>query len=119
MEEAGKRGEPAKHGLEKTSMQKSEQTGTPDECPLNMPNRKLFLILEMPVCICVCAKLLQSSETLCDPTDCSPPGSSVHGILQARILGWVAMPFSRGSFQPRSRTCVFYVSSIGKRVLYH
>ena len=35
--------------------------------------------------------------TLCDPMDCSPPGSSVHGILQARILEWVAIPFSRGS----------------------
>ena len=39
----------------------------------------------------------QSCPTLCDPTDCSPPGSSVHGILQARILEWVAIPFSRGS----------------------
>ena len=36
--------------------------------------------------------------TLCDPVDCSPPGSSVHGILQARILEWVAVPFSRGLF---------------------
>ena len=35
--------------------------------------------------------------THCDPMDCSPPGSSVHGILQARILEWVAIPFSRGS----------------------
>ena len=35
--------------------------------------------------------------TLCDPMDCSPPGSSVHGSLQARILEWVAIPFSRGS----------------------
>ena len=43
----------------------------------------------------------QSGLTLCDPTDCSPPGSSVHGILQARILGWVAVPFSRRSSQPR------------------
>ena len=43
------------------------------------------------------AKSLQSCLTLCDPMDCSPPGSSVHGILQARILEWVAMPFSRGS----------------------
>ena len=42
----------------------------------------------------------QSCLTLCDPTDCSRPGSSVHGILQARILQWVAIPFSRGSFQP-------------------
>ena len=39
--------------------------------------------------------------TLCDPMDCSPPGSSAHGILQARILKWVAIPFSRGSSQPR------------------
>ena len=48
----------------------------------------------------VCAKLLQSYLTLCDPMDCSPPGSSVHGILQARMLALVAMPSSR-SFQCR------------------
>ena len=42
------------------------------------------------------AKSLQSCLTLCNPMDCSPPGSSVHGILQARILGWVATPSSRG-----------------------
>ena len=40
----------------------------------------------------------QSCLTLCDPMDCSSPGSSIHGILQARILEWVAIPFSRGSF---------------------
>ena len=45
----------------------------------------------------LCAKSLQSGPTLCDPMDCSLPGSSVHGILQARILEWVALPFSRGS----------------------
>ena len=39
----------------------------------------------------------KSCPTLCDPTDCSPPGSSVHGISQARILKWVAVSFSRGS----------------------
>ena len=44
------------------------------------------------------AKSLQSCLTLSDPKDCSPPGSSVHGILQARILEWVAMPSSRGIF---------------------
>ena len=43
---------------------------------------------------CMCAKLFQ---TLCDPVDCSPPGSSVHGILQARILDWIAMTSSRRS----------------------
>ena len=42
----------------------------------------------------------QLCPTLCNPTDCSPPGSSVHGILQVRILEWVAIPFSRGSSQP-------------------
>ena len=46
------------------------------------------------------AKLLQSCLTLCDPIDCSPPGSSVHGILQARILEWVAISYCRGSFLP-------------------
>ena len=52
----------------------------------------------------MCAKSLQSCLTLCDPMDCSPPGSSVHGILQARILEWVAMPSSRGSSKPRDQT---------------
>ena len=42
----------------------------------------------------------------CDPMHCSPPGSSVHGILQARILEWVAIPFSRGSSRPRDQTRV-------------
>ena len=47
--------------------------------------------------LCVRANLLQSCPTLCDPMDCSPPDSSIHGILQARKLRWVAMPSSRGS----------------------
>ena len=50
--------------------------------------------------------VFQSCPTLCDPMDCSPPGSSVHGILQAWILEWVACPFSRGSSQPRDWTRV-------------
>ena len=45
----------------------------------------------------------QSCPTLCYPMDCSPPGSSVHGILQARILEWVAIPFSGGSSRPRDQ----------------
>ena len=48
-------------------------------------------------CVC-CAKSLQSCLTLCNPMDCRVPGSSVHGILQARILEWVALSFSRGIF---------------------
>ena len=50
--------------------------------------------------------------TLCDPMDCSPQGSSVHEILQARILEWVAIFSSRGSFLPRDRTCVSCISSV-------
>ena len=46
----------------------------------------------------------QSCPTLCDPIDCSPPGSSVHGIFQAAILEWIAIPFSGDSFRPRGRT---------------
>ena len=57
--------------------------------------------------------------TLCDPMDCSPPSSSVHGILQARKLAWVALSFSRGSSWPRDLTHVSYVSCIGRQVLYH
>ena len=47
-------------------------------------------------CVCMCAKSLQPCLTLCDPMDCSPPGSSVHGILQARTLEWAAMPSPKG-----------------------
>ena len=49
----------------------------------------------------------QSCQSLCDPRDCSPLGSSVHGILQARILEWVAILFSRRSSQPMDQTQVF------------
>ena len=51
------------------------------------------------------AKSLQSSPTLCDPMDCSLPGSSAHGILQARVLEWLATRSSRGSSWPRDQTC--------------
>ena len=61
------------------------------------------------------AKSLQLCLTLCDPMDYSLPGSSVHGILQARILEWVAMPSSRGSSQPRDWTHVYCGSCIYSR----
>ena len=48
----------------------------------------------------------ESCMTLCDPIDCSPSGSSVHGILQARIMEWAAIPFSRETSQPRDWTLV-------------
>ena len=52
------------------------------------------------------SEVAQSCLTLCDPADCRPPGSSVHGTVQARILEWVAVSFSRGSSRPRDRTQV-------------
>ena len=55
-------------------------------------------------------KVTQSCPTLCDPMDCSLPGSSVHGILQARIMEWVAIPFSRRSSQPRDRTQASHIA---------
>ena len=58
------------------------------------------------MCVCVLCLVTQSCMTFCDPIDYSPPGSSVHGILQATIPEWVAMPSSRGSSQPRDRTSV-------------
>ena len=61
-------------------------------------------------------KVAQSCPTLCDPMDCSLPASSVHGILQARILAWVAALFSRGLTQPRVQT---QVSGIAGRFFYH
>ena len=60
-----------------------------------------------------------SCVRLCNSMDCSPPGSSIHGILQARILEWVALPSSRGSSQPSDRTRISYVSCTGRRVLSH
>ena len=62
---------------------------------------------------------LQSYLTLCNPMDYRLPGSSVHGILQARLLEWVALSSSRGSSPSRDGTCTSYVSCIGGRLLYH
>ena len=62
------------------------------------------------------AKLFQSCLTLFDLTNCSPPGSSVHGILQTRILEWVATPSSKGSFQLGDQT---HVSWNGRQILYY
>ena len=56
--------------------------------------------LETFVCVCVCVLVTQLCLTLCNAMDCSLPGSSIHGISQARILEWIAISFSRVSFQP-------------------
>ena len=57
--------------------------------------------------------------TLCNPMDCSPPGSSVHGIFQVIILEWVAITYSRGSSSFRDQNCVSLVSHISRQILYH
>ena len=78
---------------------------------------QLLVLLQNPnpvVTVCVCCRSVLSDSVWLQ--DCSPPGSSVHGILQARILEWVAIPFSRGPYQPRDQT---HVSYIGRRILYH
>ena len=65
------------------------------------------------------AKSLQSCLTLYDRLDSSPPGSSVHGILQARILEWVAMTVSRGSSRPGIESASLMSPAFGRWVLYH
>ena len=63
--------------------------------------------------------ITKSCLTLWDPIDYSPPGSSVHDILQARTLEWVFMPSSRGSSRPMDRSLVSCISCIGRRIVYH
>ena len=70
--------------------------------------------------VCILSRFgscLTLTDSCYSPVDCSPPASSVHGILQARILEWVATPSFRGSSRPRDRTCISYVSCIGRQVL--
>ena len=66
--------------------------------------------------LCVCAKSLQSCLIICNPLDYTPPGSFVHGILQARTLEWVAIPFSGASSLPRDQIFNSYISCIGRQV---
>ena len=68
------------------------------------------------MCVCLVA---HSCLILCDSMDYSLPGSTVHGISQARVLEWVAICSSRESSWTRNGTCISYVSCIGRRILYH
>ena len=71
----------------------------------------IISLLSLSIYICVCVLVSQSCPTLCDPMDCSLPGSSVHGIFRARILEWVAISFSKGSSLPKDRTQVSCTAS--------
>ena len=63
------------------------------------------------------SEVAQSCPTLRDPMDCSLPGSSAHGIFQARVLEWAAVSFSRGSSPPRDRICISNISCAGRQIL--
>ena len=76
----------------------------------NQACSNLPLYLHMPPSVSQSVLAAQSCPTLCDPMDSSVSASSVHGILQARILEWVSIPFSRGSSQPRDQTWVSCIS---------
>ena len=78
---------------------------------------KASLILSYSTRARTCS-ITQSCPTLFDPMDCSPPGSSVHGISQAGILEWVAISSSRGSSRPRDQTCISCVSCIGRQFFH-
>ena len=75
-----------------------------------------FLLICLYLYTRMLAQLLHLCPTLCDPMDCSPQGSSVHGILEARILEWVPMPSSRRFLQPRDWTDVSCISCIADEV---
>ena len=86
--------------------------------PLSSLRSALEFLLEVPYSRSLCYNLV--GPTLCHPMDCSPPGSSVHGILQVIILEWVAIPFSRGSSQPRDWiwvSCIIYCVLHAERFL--
>ena len=91
------------------------------DCPLTHPPLSLIstVIAPQQSFSCMCAKLLQLCPTLCNPMYCSPSGSSVLEIVQARKLEGAAVPSSRGSSPPSDQTCVSYISCIGRQVLYH
>ena len=102
-----------------TAMPFSKESANPVIKPTSLIcllHRQLGSLPLMPP---VCAQSLQSCLTLCDPMDSSPTDSSVHGIVLARILEWVAIPSSRGSSQTRDRTLISCVSSISRWIFYH
>ena len=96
----------------------SQRVGHNWATELNWMNWGNRVVLQEFCCHCwsVCKSVLYMFQTLCDPKDCSIPGSSVHGIFQTRILEWVATSFSRISSPFRDRTCV---SCIDRQILYH
>ena len=86
----------------------------PCTCPVPLSRGNQYYWFLVNVCVWA-----QSCLTLCNPMDCSPPGSSVHWIFQARILEWFAISYSRGYSQSRDWTWVSCISCIGRQILYN
>ena len=89
-------------------------TIAPTSAPLSLFFK--VIISHSSLSFALAVQSLSHVQHFCDSMDCSPPGSSVHGISQARILEWVAISFSRASSQPRDQT---HISCIGRQILYH
>ena len=92
------------------------------QCIYVNPNQKVKHKYHIFTYLCESRKIVCANSmclTLCDPMDCSPPGFSVHGILQARALELVAISFFRGSFRHSNQTHVSCMSCIGRQILYH
>ena len=111
-------------GLKWKSLYNIRRTWNTSPCQLHLRSGLLWghhtfqhSVFVLDEWLCLCTKSPQSCLT-CKPMDYSPSGSSVHGICQARILEWVAMPSSRITSQPRDPTCVSCVSCIGRQILY-
>ena len=103
------------HGNSRHKSSPSGESGWRLTWSLEDWNPKPLLGRVQVLCLCWAYSCL----TLCDAMGCSPPGSSVHGILQARILEWIAMPSSRRSSWPRDETLLSCASCIGRQILYH
>ena len=107
------------HSKPRQSRQKSNQFPSLAQLQPHLPFashpslRHPLHLLQRPYMHCVCVLVTKPCLIPCDPMDCSPPRSSVYGIFQARILEWVAIPFSRVSSRPRDQTRVSYVSCTG------
>ena len=83
----------------------------------HFPQTLLYWVRQVGQAALLCS-VAQSRPTLCDSMECSLPGSSVHGIFQARTLEWAVISYSRASSQPRDRTHISCISCIGRRILY-
>ena len=85
----------------------------------SLPFFSLYCLRFLNVVMCVCVLNRFSRVWLCDPMNCSPIGTSVHGIFPSRILEWVAISSSRGSSRSRDQTHISCISCTGRQILYN